>query len=85
MTEEQILFNQSMSKVCECVEWGFGKVVAVFAFVDFKKNQKVYLQPVGHMYVTAVLLTNIHTCFYSSQTSQYFGLEPPNVHEYLGI
>ena len=85
MTDEQVLFNHSMSKVRECVEWGFGKVVAIFAFVDFKKNQKVFLQPVGCMYIIAVLLINIHTCFYSSQTSQYFNVDPPNVHEYLGI
>jgi nuclease HARBI1 len=74
-----------MSKFRECVEWGFGKVVATFAFVDYKKNQKVYLQPVGRMYMVAVLMTNIHTCSYNSQTGQYFELDPPNIREYLNI
>jgi hypothetical protein len=74
-----------MSSVRECVEWGFGKVAVTFAFIDFKKNQKVYLQPVGRMYVVAVFMTNVHTCIYGSQTGQYFRLDPPNIREYLGI
>ena len=83
VTEQQAQFNKSMSKVRECVEWGFGKVVGTFAFVDFKKNQKVYLQPIGRMYMVAVLMTNVHTCFYGSQTSQFFGIDPPDLHRYL--
>ena len=74
-----------MSKVRECVEWGFGKVTTIFAFLDFKKNQKVYLQPVGRMYVVAVLMTNVHSCYYGSQTSQFFNLDPPNASEYLAV
>jgi hypothetical protein len=74
-----------MSKVRECVEWGFGKVVGTFAFVDFKKNMKLYLQPVGRVYMAAVLMTNIHSCLYGSLTSQFFELDPPDVRQYLGI
>jgi hypothetical protein len=44
------------------VEWGFQKVASQFAFVDFKKNQKLLLQEVETMYKIAVLLTNCHTC-----------------------
>jgi nuclease HARBI1 len=36
-TEEQAKFNTSMSAVRQAVEWLFGKVVSLWAFVDFKK------------------------------------------------
>lgn len=83
LTQEQQAFNTGMSGAREAVEWAFGKIVQNFAFVDFKKNQKMYLQPVGKYYLIAALLTNCHTCFYGSQISTYFGLEPPSINEYL--
>ena len=85
LSEEEARFNQSMSSVRECVEWGFGKVIANFAFMDFKKNQKVFLQPLGRMYIVAVLMTNCHTCFYGSQTGMFFRLEAPQLNDYLAI
>ncbi|KAL1483721.1 hypothetical protein MTO96_032995 [Rhipicephalus appendiculatus] len=46
-TEEQQLFNEGMSTVRQAVEWGFGKVIAEFAFLDFEKKQKILLQNFG--------------------------------------
>lgn len=83
LTDSQNSFNMKMSNVRECVEWGFGKVSTLFAFTDFKKNLKVGLQPVDKYYSVATILTNCHTCFYGSQTSDYFGLESPTIEEYL--
>ena len=83
LTAEQNLFNQRMSNVRESVEWAFGKVSTLFAFVDFKKNLKLHLQPVAKYYSVAVFLTNCHTCFYGSQISSFFNLEPPTIEEYL--
>ncbi|XP_077552527.1 uncharacterized protein LOC144166971 [Haemaphysalis longicornis] len=54
-------FNKRMSAVRLAVEWGFGKVAAEFAFVDFHKNQKMSRQNVGRMYKVATLLANAHT------------------------
>lgn len=82
---EQQLFNQSMKVLRICVEWGFQKIISLFAFIDFKKNQKIYLQDVGSMYKVAVLLTNCHTCLYGSQTSAYFNTVPPTLNEYLEL
>lgn len=42
----EIQFNKAMSSARQAVEWGFGKVVTEFAFLDFKKNQKLLLQQV---------------------------------------
>lgn len=65
------------------VEWCFGKIVSLFAFVDFKKNQKLYWQPVAKYFKVAAILTNFHTCIYASQISEFFNLTPPLLEEYL--
>jgi len=83
LSRQQEVFNKRLSHVREAVEWGFGKVVALWAFVDFHKNQKVLLQPVSNYYKLAVLLTNFHTCYYGSQVCDYFQLEPPDIKEYI--
>jgi len=77
-------FNTQMSSVRQSVEWGFGKILQYFAFVDFKKNQKVFLQPVGKQYIVSAILTNLHTCLNGSTTATAFGVDPPSVQEYLG-
>ena len=43
------------------VEWGFGEVLKTFAFLDHKKNIKLFLQPVGLLYKVAVILTYYRT------------------------
>ncbi|KXJ13842.1 protein ALP1-like isoform X2 [Exaiptasia diaphana] len=83
LTHDQQEFNRRMSKLRVAVEWGFGKICQQFAFLDFKKNMKVLLQPVGKYYVVAALLTNCHTCLYNSQTGRYFELYPPSLEDYL--
>lgn len=83
LTPEQQEFNARMSEIRIAVEWGFGKVIAEFAFLDFKKNQKLLLQEVATMYSTAVILTNCHTCLYGSQTAQSFNIDPIELEEYL--
>ncbi|XP_069109973.1 uncharacterized protein [Argopecten irradians] len=83
LSANQMLFNKKMSAVRICVEWNFGKVLSLFAFLDYKKNQKLYLQPVGKYYKVATLLTNCHTCLYGSETSSFFGLDPPSLVSYL--
>lgn len=72
-----------MSSVRECVEWGFGKVVSLFAFLDWKKGLRMGLSPAGKFYIVGVILTNCHTCLYGSQTSSFFGVESPSLEEYL--
>lgn len=55
LTEEQNIFNKRMSAVRISVEWTFGKIISLFAFLDFKKNNKLYLQPVGKYYTVTVV------------------------------
>ena len=83
LTRLQTDFNTNMASVRESVEWGFSKMCTLFAFIDYHKNNKVYLQPVAKYYLVAALLTNAHTCLYSSQVSQYFGIDPPTLSDYF--
>ena len=83
LTDEENAFNKAMSSVRECVEWEFGKILSNFAFLDYRKNLKIHLQPVAKFYLVGALLSNCHTCIHGNQTSGYFGLKPPTVEEYL--
>lgn len=76
-------FNLSMKVLRVAVEWGFQKIISQFAFVDFRKNQKLLLQDVDSLYKVAVLLTNSHTCLYGSQTATYFNTIPPTLEQYF--
>ena len=76
-------FNSQMSKVRVSVEWGFGKIAQYFAYLDFKKNLKVLLQPVAKFYLVGTLLINCHTCMYGSLTGKYFNVNPPSLNTYL--
>lgn len=83
LTPAQQAFNRGMSSVRQAVEWGFGKIVGEFAFLDFKKNQKLLWQQLAQMYKSATILANCHTCMHGSQVSEYFDLQPPSLREYL--
>ncbi|XP_044167233.1 uncharacterized protein [Acropora muricata] len=85
LTQDQEAFNSSMSDVRSAVEWVFGDILSYFAFLDFKKNLKIGLSPIGTMYSVCGLLRNAITCFYSSITSDYFDLQPPTIQEYFQI
>ena len=82
LNPEQQQFNTAMGKVHFCVEWGFGEIIQQFAFLDFKKNQKVFLQPLGKYYLVATILSNCRACLYGN-TSSFFNLAPPTLEEYL--
>ena len=83
LTPQEQEFNQKMSAVRVSVEWAFGKILQQFAYLDFKKNQKVLLQPIGKYYLVGTILTNCHTCLYGSQTSTFFSVSPPSLETYL--
>lgn len=83
LSPAQQQFNKDMSSVRISVEWGYGKIVQYFAFMDFSKNLKVLLQPVGKLYCVSALLANCHTCLYGSLTGSFFGVDPPKLEEYL--
>jgi hypothetical protein len=40
ISRNQMIVNKRMSAVRICVEWAFGKVLSLFAYLDFKKKSK---------------------------------------------
>ena len=55
----------------------------MFGFLDYVKNQKHLLQPVGVQFRVAALLHNTHVCLHYPQITRYFetlhnvGVEEP--------
>ena len=82
-TPQQNQFNEAMSKVRTSVEWLFGLITNYFKFVDFKKQQKLGLSPIGKLYIVCALLQNAHTCLYGNQVSEYFDMDPPTLEQYF--
>ena len=83
LTPAMEAFNQSMSHVRVSVECIFGDVVKSFKSMDFKNNLKIGLSSVGKMYIVCALIQNAITCLYGNQTSEFFGLTSPTIHEYF--
>ncbi|XP_066928677.1 uncharacterized protein [Clytia hemisphaerica] len=83
LNNNQKAFNTSMSTCRISVEWVFNDIVNYFKFMDFKKNLKVGLSPIGKMYIVCALLHNARSCFYPNNTSKYFDVLPPTVESYF--
>ena len=90
-TPAQARWTTKMNAIRETVEWGFMLVVRDWAFIDFKKNLKLGLQPISMMYIVAVLLTNVKSCLMAdekydglgNEIANKFRVSPPSVRKYL--
>ena len=78
-------FNRRMSKIRVPIEWGFGRVRALFPFVDYSHKLRFDSMPVGSYYIIAVFLTNLYCCLHGSQTAQYFTCPAPEIEDYMRI
>lgn len=83
ITPTEHIFNVKMAQVRESVEWGFGGILRLWAYLDHRTGQKVFLSPIGLEYRVAVILTNAHVCLYGSQISTFFSCKPPTLEEYF--
>ena len=83
ITADKAAFNKSMSSVRQGVETEFKETVINFAFMDYKKNLKLLLQPVAKLYAVATFLKNVRLCKRVGQTGLYFDMPTPSVNEYL--
>ncbi|RPA89084.1 hypothetical protein L873DRAFT_1894669 [Choiromyces venosus 120613-1] len=83
LTNDQKQWNRSMSRLRIVAEWAFKEIVNTFGFLDFVKNQKHLLQPVGVQFRVAVLLHNAHVCLHKPQVTQYLNIENVNIVEGL--
>jgi hypothetical protein len=83
LPQNQQDYNKSMSSARVSVEWIFGDIINCFKFLDFKNNLKIGLSAVGKMYIGCTLMQNARSILYGSITSQYFGIDPPALHDYF--
>lgn len=77
------VLTEKMFALGVCVEWTFSNIITLFAFLDYKKNQKLNLQPVGKSYRVATILTNYHTILYGSETGSFFDISLPFLPEFI--
>lgn len=86
LSEEEQLFNKTMSSVRVSVEWFFGILKTTWAFIDWNRKHKILLSPVAKFVKVAVLLSNCHTCIRGNNlNSTFFDCPPPTLEQYLGI
>ena len=81
--QQQVDWNARMSEVRVSFEWIFLDIITYFKFLDFKKDLKIGLRPVGKIYILCALLHNSRACLYGKTTSTYFDCDPPKVEEYF--
>ena len=82
LTTQMQEYNARMSSVRESVEWLFGNIVNYFKFID-KKNLKIGLSSIGKMYIVSAIMRNALTCLYGNETSTFFKLDRPTLHDYF--
>ena len=78
-------FNHACNKVRVAVEQIFHVLVSNFPYVDTARKMKIMLQPVALKVKCAVVFHNWHTCIYGNQISEYFGVCPPSLAQYLAL
>ena len=76
-------FDEAMSEVRVSVEWMFGTITNYYKFVDFKKQLKIGMSPVGKIYLVCGILQNAHICLYGNLVSDCFNLDPPSLQDYF--
>ena len=85
LNHAEAAFNTRMSSARIPNEWGFGKVRANWAYLDYHKGMRPYMNDIARYWPVSQILTNCHTCCYGSQTSAYFQVEPPALHVYVAM
>lgn len=83
LSPAEAAYSVAFSRVRECVEWGFEKLYTTFSFISFFMKLSAGTSPIGLVVLVAFLFTNCHTCFYGSQQSHAFQINPPQIEEYL--
>jgi hypothetical protein len=66
--------NKKMSKVRECVEWGFRDVITYWSYLDYRRAMQLYKIPVAKYYFVGVFLSNCICLLQGNITSNYFAM-----------
>ena len=86
LNDAEQAFNQAMSSSRVAVEWAFGRVVSLWASLDFTPQQRSGQSPLGAVYHVAVLLTNMRTILDGRNIiSDKFHVPAPTMDAYLHL
>lgn len=86
LTQQQESFSRSMSRVWVSVEWTFGKVVSIYSYLNFKRSNKILLQPIGnckYYLVAALAVDKLSYMFIWFPNLHGFWFAPPSLETYL--
>ena len=75
--------NTTMAKYRECVEWAIGKISVLWRQFDLSYTNRIFRSSIGIHYLVAVILTNVHSIMYGSQTQKLYNFPPPSLDEYF--
>lgn len=81
----QQMFHKEMSPLRVSVEWGFGKILALWPFLDYRNKHQALLAPCGLYFGVANKCTHEHAHMsrYGSIVSRRFDMEPPAMEAYM--
>ncbi|OAD70580.1 hypothetical protein PHYBLDRAFT_69585 [Phycomyces blakesleeanus NRRL 1555(-)] len=66
------------------VEMEFGKVGQYFKYYKFSPEMKIKSKTLpATIYILFTTFKNFHTCINGSATSEMFGIQPPNIQDYI--
>lgn len=63
--------NKAMYRVHAIVEWIFTEIKLYWTNLDWKRKMRISESPIGALYLTAMLLTNMRSCVYANTVSQF--------------
>lgn len=79
-------WNTELSRVRIGVEWAFALIANQFKYLNFKESMRIFqVHGVSKYYVVAAFLTNIRSCMYGNEISDYFGASCLSLQEYLDL
>jgi hypothetical protein len=80
--------NKKMSKVRECVEWGFRDVISYWSYLDYRRSMQLYKIPVAKYYIVGVFLSNLVCLCQGNITCNYFRMRTEDlmtVEQYINL
>jgi len=83
ITPAEEVENRVMKACRESIEWNFGEIIRLWAFIDWTKEMKLMKMPVADLDVVAIVLRNAYNCLNHGETSAYFECSPPAIHNWL--
>lgn len=75
--------NRSMSSCREVIEWDYGDVGTLWAYVDYKKVLQLRKMPVGRIYFAAMLLRNAYVTMNGCNTATFYECMPPTFEHWV--